>query len=50
LDDCINQLTVADQRGFCMFLGMGEMCGTAQPDYMDPCDCIQQGFCMPPGL
>jgi len=49
-NDCIDQLTVADQRGFCMFLNtaMGETCGVDRLDYMDPCTCINQGFCAPP--
>jgi hypothetical protein len=51
-NDCIDQLTVADQRGFCMFLqtAMGEVCGTDNMNYIDPCDCINQGFCPPPGM
>lgn len=48
--DCINQLTVADQRGFCMFLDpyTGETCGTDRPDYINPCDCINLQMCPPP--
>ena len=34
--DCIRQLTVADQRGFCMALSAGESC-PVDPGYVDPC-------------
>lgn len=42
--DCIAQLTVADQRGFCIALGAGEACPTAQPTYQDACE----AFAAPP--
>jgi hypothetical protein len=40
LEDCLRQLSVADQRGYCMFLntGMGETCGVDREDYVSPCD------------
>jgi len=40
LEDCYRQLSVADQRGFCMFLntGMGEDCEFGKENYRSPCD------------
>lgn len=35
--DCVRQLTVADQRGFCMALAAGQACPTDQPTYIDAC-------------
>lgn len=35
--DCIAQLSVADQRGFCMALGSGQACPTEQPEFIDAC-------------
>lgn len=35
--DCVRQLTVADQRGFCMALN-GGVCPTQQVGYVDACD------------
>lgn len=46
--DCLDHLTAADQRGFCVALAPGETCGTFRPEYVDPCECINQGFCPPP--
>jgi hypothetical protein len=47
--DCLSQLSVADQRGFCMSvagcpLEVGEQAGT----YMDPCAQINNGLIPPP--
>jgi len=36
--DCIDQLTVANQRGYCMSLAPGELCPAAEPDYIDACE------------
>lgn len=46
--DCIGQLTVADQRGFCMALAPGEACPTAQPGYVSACDTLNGGGAPPP--
>jgi hypothetical protein len=35
--DCVAQLSVANQRGFCMALGVGQFCPTEQPGYIDAC-------------
>ncbi len=35
--DCIAQLSVANQRGFCMALQPGQACPTEQPTYVDAC-------------
>ena len=38
--DCISQLTVANQRGFCMALAPGQACPTQQPSYVDACSAM----------
>ena len=38
--DCVLQLSVADQRGFCMALGPGQTCPLAQPTYVDACEAL----------
>jgi hypothetical protein len=48
-NDCVFNLTVADQRGFCMALGPGQLCPHDQPDYLDACEQIQMGLIPPPG-
>ncbi|MCH9687698.1 MAG: hypothetical protein K0V04_40080 [Deltaproteobacteria bacterium] len=35
--DCVAQLSVANQRGFCMSLGANQTCPTAQPGFIDAC-------------
>jgi hypothetical protein len=44
--DCVRQLTVADQRGFCMALGAGQACPTEQPGYVDACAALNGGAAM----
>lgn len=44
---CIQQLTVANQRGFCMALQPGQQCPTAQPTYVDACTLLNQGGAAP---
>jgi hypothetical protein len=41
--DCVRQLTVADQRGFCMALGAGQGCPTEQVGYVDACTRLNLG-------
>jgi len=41
--DCIDQLTVANQRGYCMSLAPGELCPAAEPDYIDACEQLNGG-------
>jgi len=41
--DCVRQLSVADQRGFCMALGAGQLCPGEQPSYMDACEILNGG-------
>jgi len=41
--DCIAQLSVADQRGFCMALAPGQSCPTDQPTYVDACTALNTG-------
>jgi hypothetical protein len=41
--DCVAQLTVANERGFCMQLAAGDVCPTAQPDYVDACTRLDRG-------
>lgn len=36
--DCMAQLSVADQRGFCMALGAGHVCPTEASSYVSACD------------
>ncbi|MCX4242140.1 hypothetical protein [Paraliomyxa miuraensis] len=38
--DCVRQLSVADQRGFCMALGAGQVCPTKAPGYIDACTAL----------
>jgi len=38
LEDCYRQLSVADQRGYCMSLAPGVLCPTAEPSYRSACD------------
>lgn len=45
--DCVRQLSVADQRGFCMALGAGQACPTEQPGYIDACT-ARNGGAPPP--
>lgn len=47
-EDCVAQLTVADQRGFCMALGPGQLCPTEQPGFLDACTQINMGLIPPP--
>lgn len=46
--DCVRQLSVADQRGFCMALGAGQACPTDQPGYIDACTALNGGTAPPP--
>ncbi len=41
--DCVAQLSVADQRGFCMALGAGQACPTDQPTFIDACAQLNGG-------
>lgn len=45
---CIEQLTVADQRGFCMALQPGQGCPGDTDDYLDACEQINAGLIPPP--
>ena len=47
-EDCIAQLTVADQRGFCMALTDGQSCPVEQAGFINACDQINQGIILPP--
>lgn len=47
-EDCIEQLTVADQRGYCMALQPGQACPVDAPDYLDACEMINAGMIPPP--
>jgi|GEM_PF-1413018 len=38
--DCVRELTVADQRGFCMALAPGQVCPTQDPGYVDACEAM----------
>jgi hypothetical protein len=40
---CVDQLTVANQRGYCMSLAPGELCPAEDTDYLDACDQLNQG-------
>jgi hypothetical protein len=46
--DCVANLTVADQRGFCMALGPGQACPGDDPSYLDACEQINMGLIPPP--
>jgi hypothetical protein len=48
-EDCVRQLGVADQRGFCMALTAGQVCPAAAPGYLDACEQINMGIIPPPG-
>jgi hypothetical protein len=41
--DCVRQLSVADQRGFCMALAAGQACPTDQPTYVNACTTLNGG-------
>ena len=41
--DCVRQLSVANQRGFCMSLGAGQVCPHADPSYVDACEQLNGG-------
>ena len=41
--DCVRQLSVANQRGFCMSLGPGQACPTEQPTFIDACEALNGG-------
>ena len=45
--DCVRQLTVANQRGFCMQLAAGQGCPTNQPGYVDACTQLNGGGTVP---
>ncbi len=45
--DCIEQLSVADQRGFCMALGVNQTCPTDQPTFVDACTRLGGGGAPP---
>lgn len=42
-EDCIRQLSVADQRGFCLALDPGELCPVEQQGYVDACEARNAG-------
>jgi hypothetical protein len=47
--DCIQRLTVADQRGFCMALQAGQTCPTdPATGFLDACTQINMGLIPPP--
>lgn len=46
--DCLAQLSVADQRGFCMPIPAGETCPHADPAFVDACEQINLGLIPPP--
>ena len=48
-NECVANLTVADQRGFCMALGPGQACPTDDPTYFDACEQINMGLIPAPG-
>lgn len=41
--DCVRQLTVANQRGYCMALGPGQLCPLESPGYVDACEALNGG-------
>lgn len=45
---CLNRLTVADQRGFCMALQPSEVCPTDVEGYLNACELINLGQLAPP--
>jgi hypothetical protein len=40
-EDCVRSLTAANRRGFCMAV---PGCPTANPAYLDACECLTQGL------
>ncbi len=46
--DCVAQLRVASQRGFCMSLAAGQVCPAEAPGYLDACTQINMGLIPPP--
>lgn len=48
--DCVEQLSVANQRGFCMAISAGQSCPHEADDYLNTCDQINAGLIPPPGL
>jgi hypothetical protein len=46
--DCVAQLRVASQRGFCMALGPGQACPAEDPSYVDACTAINMALIPPP--
>ncbi len=38
--DCVRQLSVANQRGYCMSLGPGQSCPLTLPTYVDACEAL----------
>jgi hypothetical protein len=46
--DCIEQLSVADQRGWCQALQPGQGCPGDQSGYLDACEQINMGLIAPP--
>ncbi|MCA9705911.1 MAG: hypothetical protein KDK70_08700 [Myxococcales bacterium] len=46
-EDCIRQLSVANQRGFCMALQAGQTCPTEQPGFIDACTQLNGGVAPP---
>ncbi len=45
---CLQQLSVADQRGFCMALQPGQACPTEVDTYLNACEQINMGLIAPP--
>lgn len=48
-NDCVSNLSVADQRGFCMALAPSQACPTEAPGYLDACTQINMGLLPVPG-
>lgn len=46
--DCLVQLSVADQRGWCQALQPGQACPGDQPGYLDACEQINMQLIPPP--
>lgn len=46
--DCVAQLSVANQRGFCLALSAGQVCPHEAPGYLDACEQINMGIIPPP--
>lgn len=47
-EGCLEQLSVADQRGFCMALQPGQACPTETDTYMNACEQINANIIPPP--